>query len=356
MMKPIFIYGILASLLLLSGCFMGGTEFANAVSAGYYSNTNNVINPPETPYGVHWDFIFSASLCFDARTYPQVLAYSNWIVVMGGVKDGWATTYHDIWVSSDGENWASTTPGYSSRSYFSALEFKGAIWVIGGYASTYTNDVWYNNGLVLGGWKCASSNAGFSARRSTHAVVFKDAIWVVGGLNNSMTYLNDVWYSADGTNWQAANSSAPFDGRTDSQLVVFKNRLWLIGGYAADHETNDIWVSEDGTNWSAVVPSYASGTPAIPPLSSHRVAVYSDKLYLSGGYLGVDGFGNGQYSSALYSSDDGTNWVLVTSDATGKRYGHGFITFKNKLWMIAGMKYRDYLGDAESDDVYFCTD
>ena len=90
-----------------------------------------------------------------------------------------------------------------------------------------------------------------SPQRATAAAtvrIIKNRIFVLGGYAGSNK--NDVWWSADGEAWNREPANAGWTGRSDHQAVVHNGRLYVLGGYAGGFTgRNDVWWSADGKNW-----------------------------------------------------------------------------------------------------------
>lgn len=295
---------------------------------------------------------------------------------------------------------------WGKRNNFGLVEFKGRMWVIGGFDDIYegdggggsengndaggndefdgwrANDVWSSQDGDV--WVRHVEKAPFSSRGRHAVAVFQEKIWVVGGDDLNNPFLSDVWSSPDGVNWTEVTSSAAFGGRNSHRLVTYNDKLWLIGGTTEGFQySNDVWYTEDGQSWVQ-----ATANAAWPANSYVGATAFQGKLWIFGGggvYGGVwhstdgaewtnvpnsnyparnvysytvwdnriwiaGGFGNGGYRNDLWVSEDGETFTEVT-----RSWGHfwwprtraGLIGFKGRLWLMGGDNGGDF-GDVHS--------
>ena len=101
---------------------------------------------------------------------------------------------------------------------------------------------------------------------------------------------------------------------------------WLLGG-GAPSLTNDVWSSANGTNWTLVTSNAAWSSR-----TSQRAVAFNGKMWMLGGTTSIAGPTND-----VWSSPDGLNWTLATSAAPwGPRYAHMTAVFGGKLWVLGG--------------------
>ena len=106
-------------------------------------------------------------------------------------------------------------------------------------------DVWQSEDGV--NWVLADDNPPFSARQGFSALDYRGNLWVVGRLNTSEYGggENDIWYSPDGLKWEKTKQSPSWTGREDFAAVVFNEKIWILGGMDENWEwKNDVWSSE----------------------------------------------------------------------------------------------------------------
>ena len=198
-----------------------------------------------------------------------------------------------------------TTDRWSARRYHSSVAFNGKLWVIGGLAGSYLDDVWSSSDGVT--WEEVTADAPWSARWGHSSVVFDGKLWVIGGISNG-SYLDDVWSSTDGATWtQVTIAGGSWSGRYSHSSVVFSGKLWVIGGdrsYNEDIFLDDVWSSTDGVTWEER-PTMLPGLAAIV----HSSVAFDGKLWVIGGLDGIN------YLDDVWSSSDGVIWEEATASA-----------------------------------------
>jgi hypothetical protein len=228
------------------------------------------------------------------------------------------------------------TPPWSGRHMQKTIAFNGELWLLGGYTTTYLNDIWRSTDGVS--WsQVATGTPMWSPRRSHTVAVFNNKLWVIGGADG--TNLKEVWSSPDGINWTPEQLNAAFPGRGAHSTVVFNNRLWLFGGYNGAGMA-DVWSSTDGITW---VPSAA---PTWPARYHHQSAVFDGKMWVFGGLGG---------GNDTWWSTDGNSWTQAIPAAASPmwptRYGHMVEVFDDRLWVMGGS-----WGSTSYNDVWSTTD
>ncbi len=222
--------------------------------------------------------------------------YDNKLWIIGGFFN---KSKNDAWYSSDGTTWVEITKNETESVKFSPRDshasvvfddgFGDKIFVIGGFSRGYKNDVWCS---VTGAqWTCITAETNFSPRVGHSATVFKNNIYIIGGYDGGV-YKNDIWRSPDGIRWEKITDNADFMPRRAHAAVVYKDKLWIIGGYG-ENETyyNDIWQSSDGASWRKVKNDVPYDNSFIfAPRRGHSAVVYKNKLWIFGGYGGVNYF------------------------------------------------------------------
>jgi len=224
---------------------------------------------------------------------------------------------------------------FSERRFHQVVEFKGALWLVGGReldASFYhrMNDVWRSRDGIT--WTQQTGSAEFSGRQGHQVVAFKDELWVIGGRDDD-GLTNDVWSSSDGIHWDQ-KPAAPFSARQDHQVVVHGGALWLVGGRLNSHNQylNDVWRSENGADWEPV--EQVSGA-TFPAREHHQVVSYDGKLWVIGGF-GINALE--EQNSAVWFSSDGSRWETLER-STGELFtasGHRVVEFSGQLWLFGG--------------------
>jgi hypothetical protein len=198
--------------------------------------------------------IWSSSDAASWSGKSSALIFMNHQVVVFKKKLFWiagdnkkATNKGTVYSSTDGRNIFQVMieeVGFTARESHQVVVFKDKMYLIAGSnesqspASTF-NDIWSSSDGT--NWIQETDQAPFSARRGHQVVVFKNKMYLIGGSDGSSKVLNDVWSSTDGKNWTQETDQAPFSARSGHQLVVFKNKMYLIGGHDGTKVLNDVW-------------------------------------------------------------------------------------------------------------------
>ncbi len=322
--------------------------------------TFGVLQTASTQYGE-----FSISLDKFNKRQSQVVEMNGDLYVIGGnAADG---RKNDVWKSSDnGQNWVelladNPNPGnnqFTPRSSHRVVVKNDVIYVIGGFDTANTNDVWKSTDgetweEVLG----HTNNPGndqFTPRRRHEVVVKDDEMYLIGGNGNSAR-LNDVWKSTDnGETWEEVTENAAFTARQDHQVVVKGSDMYLIGGSATDERKNDVWKSTNGETWTLVISNNNNLTDDshFSPRWGHQVVVKDDQMYLIGG---TDSGGN---KNDVWKSNGGTWTLVISHDETpagtqfSARNTHQVVVLDDDMYLISGIVGTD----ERTNDVWKSTD
>lgn len=221
--------------------------------------------PAYNPAALTWTEATS-SAPWEARDSGEAYVFNNKIYFMGGldgnghidvagIEEYWnAPHFNDIWSTADGANWTLETAHaeFPPRRSMSVFEFKGKLWMLGGYSPTdgLQSDIWNSDDGVH--WVEVEKHAAFIPREGQTVEQFNGKLWIIGGVNYDLRKaLNDVWSSDDGLTWVLATSSAAWSPRWDFDTEVFNGRMYLASGMDLTLGTfNDVWVTDDGVNWS----------------------------------------------------------------------------------------------------------
>ncbi|MFH1064915.1 MAG: kelch repeat-containing protein [Nanoarchaeota archaeon] len=247
-----------------------------------------------------------------------------------------STYYNDVWYSTDGNTWvqATSSADWAARGGHSlVIRSDGSLWLFGGYGAGYRyNDVWNSTNGV--DWTLVNNSAAWDNRSDLQAVITSDDVmWIIGGINTSSTNAAkaDVWNSSNGADWHLVNETA-FSGRFTHAAVVGDNgRIWVMGGTDGVSAYNDVWYSDDKTNW------FAANTSAIPWSGRYSMpAVYTPldkRIWILGGY---DSLSLAEVNEVWYTQDGG-NWTQAasTNPWTGRRY-HSTVVLPNGTMLILG--------------------
>jgi hypothetical protein len=148
------------------------------------------------------------------------------------------------------------------------------------------------------------------AAKSSRSLVFNDMLVNIGGGGSA------VRATHDGQQWFMLNAAPPWGGnRHDLSAVVHDGRIWVIGGitdFGALSETsyNDVWSSSDGVDWTLV-----TSNAAWPPRIWSSVVSHDNKIFLFNGAnhdLWADQFGN---AAEIWFTSDGAEWFELKSES-----------------------------------------
>lgn len=220
---------------------------------------------------------------------------------------------------------AANPAAFTGRYGHTSVVFNNKIWVIGGEAAGFYNDVWNSSDGVS--WTCAANSAGFTQRAGHTSVVFNNKIWVIGG-GTWGGGTSDVWSSSDGIIWTQVTASAGFLGRQWHTSVVFNNKMWVIGGHGTGGPLSDVWSSTDGITWVL-----ETAFPGFVARGFHSSEVHNGRIWVVNG---TDSSGISSYHD-VWSSANGVTWVQETAAAAySARYGNTLLSYGGKLWMMGG--------------------
>lgn len=201
--------------------------------------------------GRDWQQVTDAA-GWSPRLAGGLVEFQGKLWVLGGTENYYfgdrTSLRNDVWNSDDGKHWTQVTEqaGWSARAYHQAVVHAGRIWVLGGgnYVPEYSamNDVWSSDDGR--NWRLETDSAPWSPRLWFSAVSWKGYLWVLGGWSNN-PYKNhgDIWYSRDGRDWRQLQCSEVWKERHEHSAFVFQDRLWVAGGHAQPL-TNDVWSLE----------------------------------------------------------------------------------------------------------------
>jgi hypothetical protein len=223
--------------------------------------------------GVSWELI--ADQQWPARAYFQAVSKGGHMYVLGGQDFGLfgspSTFFNDVWRSNDGVDWEQMTAdaGWAGRAGFSAVVFKGEIYVLGGSQGddiatggsgrTFFNDVWKSSDGRS--WEMVTDAAPWEPRAGASALVKDGYIYLLGGEEGFVCeplpfcdppYFNDVWRSRDGFVWELVTPFAEWSKRPGHQCQVLINNIVCFGGFGLLENPMDVWVSRDGYDWEQV--------------------------------------------------------------------------------------------------------
>lgn len=314
------------------------------------------------PASLSWQEVQKESL-WQARDSHAAVSYKGKIWLMGGVDAngqvistnpgkvdyGKAKYFSDVWSSADGVNWelATSKAPWGQRRSVEAVEFKGKIWLMGGWGPRvgYKNDIWSSTDGKS--WKKETSKAAWPAREGHQLVVFQDKMYLIGGVKygehrifawffggfkfGKNQLFNDVWCSSDGVKWQQITKNSPWPARWDFASTEFAGRLWVISGM--DYNGNifrDVWSSIDGKNWEL-----ATNNPLFSSRQGGVAVNYQNNLWILG-RLNSDEYGKG--ANDVWYSADGENWKKTKADPLwAGREDFSAVVFNDRIWILGGM-------------------
>lgn len=265
------------------------------------------------------------------RHMQRNVVFDNKLWMVGG----YTTTYlNEIWTSDDGATWtpvATSGPIWTARRAHGLEVFNNRLWVIGGADGTARNDVWSSADGVS--WTLEQANAQWGGRSSFATAVFDNKLWILGGYVGN-TGINEVWSSPDGVTW-TQSPTPPWPGRYHHNSVVFDNKLWVMGGLGGG---NDVWHTADGISWTQAIPSSLVWGSRYGFIAE----VLDDRIWIMAGSWGSTNYNDG------WSSPDGINWTeeWQTANWSGRRYPTSGV-LNNKIWLVTG-----YNGSANESDAW----
>ena len=128
----------------------------------------------------------------------------------------------------------------------------------------------------------------------------------------SMTSLAAESPAAD---WRRVAEHAPFSPRDTAEGVSFRGKLWLSNGYLTGNQlVRDLWSSTDGTNWTLI----STNTPydGYAEMTVYRGEVWAVK-------------------QSVWNSADGANWQQVAEKTPFGIRGYGeLLVHDGKMWQL----------------------
>ncbi len=207
--------------------------------------------------GVEWDCA-TEQAGWSPRIGAAGVVFKDKMWILGGLEQYFfgdeSHLRNDVWCTEDGATWRQVTDRapWSPRAFHGALVFDGKIWVFGGgnYLPTYRgyNDVWCSeDGLH---WTQVTEHAGWAPRIWFSAVVYRGCMWVLGGwANDPSRNFGDAWYSRDGLQWHELRTETIWSQRHEHSTYVHDDRIWVVGGNAWPL-VDDVWQLSLPQDWS----------------------------------------------------------------------------------------------------------
>ena len=319
----------------------GNTQGYFAVDAG--SGVLSLLSTAwEGVYTLSVEVSDGLSLSRKATAAATVEIKGRQLFVLGG-RDG-SDHFNDVWFSTDdGANWSLETANaeWGGRAGHQVLSHHGRLYVLGGYdGNNYLKDVW--SSADGKNWSLETSNAEWDERSWYQALSHHGRLYVLGGYDGG--YLKDVWSSADGANWSLETANAEWDERGWHQALSHNGRLYVLGGTRLSvtnsnitPQLNDVWSSADGANWSL-----ETSNAEWAGRDSHQALSYNGRLYVLGG-------DDGNRLNDVWWSADGKNWSLETANAEwAGRDSHQALSHNGRLYVLGGYDGSNYLKDVWS--------
>lgn len=210
--------------------------------------------------GVAWEQV-TATAGWTPRLAGAAVEFRSRMWVLGGTENYYfgdaSSLRNDVWSTGDGDEWRLETgaAGWSPRAYHQAVVLNDRIFVLGGgnYVPEYhaLNDVWSSNDGV--NWTCEVASAPWAPRLWFSAVVYRGRIWVIGGWSKEQENYADVWHSADGGTWEKLETRTIWKARHEHSAFVYQDKIWIAGGHAKPL-SSEVWSLELPANWGKPLP------------------------------------------------------------------------------------------------------
>jgi N-acetylneuraminic acid mutarotase len=276
-----------------------------------------------------------------ARYGHTSVIVNGYLYVIGG-QDGsnvYVNTAYFASIGADGTigQWTTTSALSVARANHGMTNYNGYMYVASGFVSSgvYTSAVEYaviNANGTLGAWTSTTvGNAGDDAS----LIAYNNYLYLI----TSSTYYAPI--NANGTigSWsQILNFPGSTDLRSQAPALLISGHMVLFGGLTSVklNTTKYTKINADGS-----ISGPASGTSFTTARVSHAVAIYNNRVYLTGGTDATNSYlGDVQYASAAYGPSDSTvGAAAVWQAATPTNlaiYGHASVVYNNYIYMIGG--------------------
>lgn len=205
--------------------------------------------------GIAWKQVTPAA-GWSPRLAAGLVEHQGRLWMLGGTENyyfGDATSVkNDVWSSADGQTWTQVTAkaAWPPRAYHQVVALNGKMYVLGGgnYVPAYEarNDVWSSTDGVS--WTCVTEHAAWAPRLWFSAVVYRGRMWVIGGWSKENDNFGDVWHSANGREWQRLETKTCWKARHEHSVLVFQDKLWVLGGHARPLSC-EVWCLHLPVDW-----------------------------------------------------------------------------------------------------------
>ncbi len=146
----------------------------------------------------------------------------------------------------------------------------------------------------------------------------------------------NILTSKDGKTWDVNRTDAPWSPKSFQAVAYHNNSLFMSGGSdIGSSDSNYFWKSDNGESW--MLPSIE-----IPweSRTGHVFLNFKDRLWVMGGVK----FDNEKikFFGDVWNTTDGITWEKVTENAPwGPRDIRAFLEFENKVWIFGGSVLED---------------
>ena len=174
-----------------------------------------------------------------ARYIHSSIVHNGYLYIIGGYSG--ASALNDIQycpLNANGSVGTCTVQASaftSARYYHSSAVFNGYLYIVGGFAGGYLNDVQYCPITAAGSvGSCTVQSAAFTTPRERLAAVASNGyLYIVGGFSGA-SYLSDIQYCQINTNGSinacTVQASAFTTGRAHHTASIYNGYLFIVGG------------------------------------------------------------------------------------------------------------------------------
>jgi hypothetical protein len=275
--------------------------------------------------GLNWATPDAGSAYFEQQGLSVVWNQSYWLAGGQGYVNGFSQFTSTILRCdfSDGTPWYDVSPSsFASVVYGLGWNSNDNYWIA---TTNYTGGSMDPRSTILksidgSNWNGVGSaiNSSILTTATLRNPVWNGSYWLVPCADpNNMTsdFTSSILRSATGSNWEAAllsNSAAIVDNLgANVKTVAWNGSYWLAGGDSAS-VTSTIIRSSDGYTWEA---SMLTGEPDIG--GKGRPVVNS--LFWESPYWYAGTSSEGNLTSSILRSTDGSNWKGVAAGANNKQ-------------------------------------
>lgn len=210
----------------------------------------------------------------------------------------------------------------------------GSIYTFGGYSNS--RSAWWSDV-----WRYRISTDAWTTLTAAHALakyasIIKDGIiYTFGGETQENTWTDEIWaYNlvTGETTYLNNDDAATPSARIEHTAVLYSDKIYIFGGYDSGYDQN-IYIYDIATNtWSKIT---SSGTwPA--GRRAHSAVVYGDKMYVFGGRQGDTLYED------LWAFDFATQtWTQKDSYTSYGRYGHRAVVYGDVMYVFGGVNSED---------------